>query len=284
MAEWDDEIAELYALGPGEFVAARNVLAKHMKSEGEKDGSAVVAKLSRPTIVAWALNRSARQDPERVAQLIEAASRVARAQTDLMAGGDADELRAATAAQRSVTAELVHAAVALAGANHADSVRNTLDAALADPALTERLRSGTLSDTLDAPAGFGFGFDTATATPPRKKSPRSSRTEATGPTAADVRTEKAAAEARAMVARLEYDLSAAEKTTTTTGSALDAAEKELGDAEHALDVARRRVDTAGDDRDRAAEAFASSQADRDRLAALLDDAGRLLEELEPDPG
>ena len=234
-----------------------------MKAEGDKDGAAVVAKLSRPTIVAWALNRSARQDPERVAELIDAASRVARAQTDLMAGGDADELRAATAAQRSATAEVVHAAVALAGANHADAVRNTLDAALADPALTERLRSGTLSETLDAPAGFGFGFDTATATGRARKSPaRSSRTEATGPTAADVRTEKAAAEARAMVARLEQELSAAATTTgTTTGSALDAAEKELGRRRDTPSPSPGdRVDTAGDDRDRAAEAFASSQA------------------------
>src|SRR6478609_4603860 len=177
MSEWDDEVAELYALEPGEFVAARNALAKRMKTAGEKDGAAAVAKLGRPTIVAWALNQAAREDPERIAELIDAAGRVARAQTDLMAGGDAAELRSATTAQRSAAGEVAHAAVTRAGANHADTVRHTLDAALADPALTERLRSGTLSETLDAPAGFGFGFgfDTESAPSTGPKPPPSSR-------------------------------------------------------------------------------------------------------------
>src|SRR6478752_5680002 len=98
MSEWDDEVAELYALEPGEFVAARNALAKR----------------GRPTIVAWALNQAAREDPERIAELIDAAGRVARAQTDLMAGGDAAELRAATTAQRSAAGQVAHAAVTLA--------------------------------------------------------------------------------------------------------------------------------------------------------------------------
>ena len=77
-----------------------------------------------------------------------------------MAGGEPAELRAATTAQRAAAAELVHTAVGLAGATHADSIRNTLDAAVARPELTGRLTAGTLTDTLDAPAGFGFGFDT----------------------------------------------------------------------------------------------------------------------------
>jgi hypothetical protein len=285
MSEWDDEVAELYALEPGEFVAARNALAKRMKTAGEKDGAAAVAKLGRPTIVAWALNQAAREDPERIAELIDAAGRVARAQTDLMAGGDAAELRSATTAQRSAAGEVAHAAVTRAGANHADTVRHTLDAALADPALTERLRSGTLDETLDAPAGFGFGFDTESAASPRPKAPpSSSRAEVKAHITADDATEKAAADARAVVARLERELSTAAKTMGTTRAALDVAERELGHAEEALAAARQKVEAAGEERDRAAEAFASSQEEQERLNALLDDARRLLEELEAGPG
>jgi len=284
MGEWDDEVAGLYALEPGRFIAARNALAKQMKADGDKDGAAAVAKLGRPTIVAWALNQSARQDPQRVAELVEAAGRVAGAQADLMAGGDAAALRSATAAQRTAAGEVAHTAVTLAGANHADTIRHTLDAALADPVLTERLRSGTLSETLDAPAGFGFEFDTEPASAPRPKAaPSPSRAKAKAHTRADDPTEKAAADARALVARLERELSAAAKSTGTTRSALDATEKDLGRAQDALAAARERVETAEHDRDRAAAALASSQQDLDRRAALLDEARRLLEGLETAP-
>ena len=63
MAEWDDEVDELYGLDPGEFVAARNALAKQIKAGGDKARGAEVAKLPRPSIVAWALNQAARRDP-----------------------------------------------------------------------------------------------------------------------------------------------------------------------------------------------------------------------------
>ncbi len=289
MAEWDDEVDELYGLDPGEFVAARNALAKQIKAGGDKARGAEVAKLPRPTIVAWAVNQAARRDPEQVTALVDAAERVATAQSDLMAGGEPAELRAATTAQRAAAAELVHAAVGLAGATHADSIRNTLDAAIARPELTGRLTSGTLTDTLDAPAGFGFGFDTvATVTDldSRRRSRAAARRASADPApkAAPTDEDRAAAKAAVAaatraVAALEKELAKVEKTTARRTTALEAAEQEVADAEAALVEAQRSVDDATENRDDAGRELDAQRGEQERVAAELDQARAILDEL-----
>lgn len=49
----------LYALPPSRFVAERNALAKALAAKGDP-AAAAVRKLARPTGLAWAMNRLAR--------------------------------------------------------------------------------------------------------------------------------------------------------------------------------------------------------------------------------
>jgi hypothetical protein len=282
MPQWDDEIDGLYELEPGAFVAARNALARRIKADGDKARAAAVAKLPRPTVVAWALNQVARDDRARVDALIDAAERQASAQADLMAGGDAADLRAATSERRAAAGEIVRAAAALAGPAHADAVRTTLDAALADPDLVETLRSGTLWATLDAPAGFGFGVDPdAGEVAPSGRGPKGDRRATAGARsepedeATDAARRQARADAEAMVARLEAEVTAAGEAVDAASTDLDEADDEVRDAEDALTAARLA-------RGQVADTLAAARADHDRTKALVDEARRVLAELEDD--
>jgi hypothetical protein len=271
------EIDELYALPAGEFVAARNALAKRLRGEKHKAEAAEVAALRKPTVVAASLNRVARDKADAVAVLIDAAHGVADAQREVMSGGDAKALRAAAAAQRGALAEVADAAVRIAGANNADAVSATLDAALADEGLTERLRAGTLTETLDAPAGFGFGPDAeSTSAVPRQKPTVKARTGKAAPRATAIADEgtagttaasrKAAAEARREVVRRERELENAERKRTDAAHTLDDAREVLSAAEQELAATERRVRDATSTRDRAATALAAAVEERDRLA------------------
>ena len=302
-SEWDEAVDELYAMAPGDFVAARNALAKQMKADGGRDEAAAVAKLKKPSVVAWALNQAVRADRDQVGALIEAAERQSVAQQDLLEGGDADALRAATADRRDAARAVGHAAEAVAGPTHADAVRTTLDAAVADSALVDRLRSGTLVDTLDAPAGFGVGFglggdDEAGDTPAPRRA-RASR----APARRKVRTaeadddgegdeeddgaqeraeaqEAARREAESMVARLERELARAEKWVGRAERSVAAAGQEAEAAAEALTAAQQRVDDAEAERTRAEQELADKDAERARQAELLDHARALLDELD----
>ncbi len=67
------EVDELFTMAPAEFVAARNALAKALKADGHRDEAAAVAALRRPTVPDWALNSVALQDPDVVADAVDAA-------------------------------------------------------------------------------------------------------------------------------------------------------------------------------------------------------------------
>ena len=59
-----DGVDALYAVRPEEFVAARAALVKELKADGQKAEAAQVAKRRRPSVVAWALNQVAREQPK----------------------------------------------------------------------------------------------------------------------------------------------------------------------------------------------------------------------------
>ena len=284
-----DEVDALYALPAGEFVAARNALVKQLKGDGRKDEAAEVSALRKPSVVAWALNQVARDDPDAVTILVDAAAAVADAQRAVMEGGDAKALRAASAAQRGAASEVVEPAVRHAGANNADAVRTTLDAALADEELTEQLRAGRLTETLDAPAGFGFGFAVGDAPAPRRRStggraPKAAGTKApkgakgkASPAAGTPTDELAERRARAQaakdaakeVARLEKELARADEAVASATTAHDDAVQVLEEAERELVAAQRRVEQAVTSRDEAGAALDEATQARDEVASAL---------------
>jgi hypothetical protein len=179
---------ELFDLPPEEFVAARDALAKRLKADGDKEASAAVKALRRPTVAAWAVNQVARSTTGRkdIATLLQVGDRLRDAHDALLEGkGDAG-IREATAERRQLVAKLTKAAIAHLGAGgeaQHDAISHTFDAAVADPDAGLAVRAGRLSKELDAPSGFGggliFGADPAAAparsTRPRREERRAAR-------------------------------------------------------------------------------------------------------------
>ncbi|HEX6393138.1 MAG TPA: hypothetical protein VFZ97_06825 [Acidimicrobiales bacterium] len=155
------EADDLFGLRPEEFTAARNALAKRLKSEGLTEQAAGVQALKRPSPTAWAVNQVARERPALIDALIDAGERL-RAAIETTMGGDRSGLPAAQAQERRAIEDVVGAAVALleAGGNPVpESARHrmseTLRAATVDSSVAERLRKGNLQTDMAAP-GFGL--------------------------------------------------------------------------------------------------------------------------------
>src|SRR5919202_7086126 len=95
------EAAErLYGLPLEDFTRERDALARELRRAGRRDEAGEVAKLPKPSQVAWAVNRLARDEPGLVRALVEAGGRLREAQERAIAGGGAGALRDATAAER----------------------------------------------------------------------------------------------------------------------------------------------------------------------------------------
>ena len=126
---------ELYALGPAEFIAARDERARQVRAAGQRDEAAAIKKLARPTASAWLVNQLARAAPEQMSGLYELGEALQEAQRTL-AG---DRLRELSAERRRVIHDLLPTAAELAAragqpasAAVLGEVRATLEAALAD--------------------------------------------------------------------------------------------------------------------------------------------------------
>jgi hypothetical protein len=141
-------VDQLHAVPLEDFVAERKRLAKELRSGGDRDAAAELAKLPKPSAPAWALNHVAREEPAAVADWLEAtgALRDASAHADRSSG---DALRAAMAAHRDATRQLLATVRDRARPNGRpltepmlDRVRDLLQAATADEARAELLRAG----------------------------------------------------------------------------------------------------------------------------------------------
>jgi hypothetical protein len=137
----------LYALPPSRFVPERNALARALAAKGDAAAAAVRA-LRRPVGLAWVLNRLARDRPDDVGALLDAADRLRRGQRRALAGEGADELRAAEADLRGRARALRHAAAPLVGEKGKESALSRLELLLrlaaASSDAREALRAGTL--------------------------------------------------------------------------------------------------------------------------------------------
>ncbi len=159
----EDDVDALYAADPDEFVEARQALVKRLRSDGEREQAAEVAKLRRPTAAAWAVNQLARHHPDDLAALVERGRELHRAHERLLAGGRDDDTVATGRRRREAIADLVERAAGLlaesgrAADAHRDAIASTLDAASLDPDRGREVVAGRLSKELDPPSGFGLG-------------------------------------------------------------------------------------------------------------------------------
>ena len=167
---------DLYRLTPEDFTAARDAAARQARADGDRDAAASLKSLRRPTVAAWLLNRLVQDQRQLVEQLLELGPGLAQAQ----AGGDAAALRALGEQRRQLVGAVVGTALTAAGRPVAaavrDEVASTLEAALADPASADAVRSGRLVRALSY-AGFGE-VDLADAVAPQSPAGTSSVTTA----------------------------------------------------------------------------------------------------------
>jgi hypothetical protein len=177
----EPEIDALYALLLEEFTRARNALARRLRSGGDRDGGDAVARLPKPTVSAWALNQTQRQDPDLVNRLIAAGERLRDAQQGLLAGGDREPLAAAVADERRLVEELERAAERqLREAGRAASpalktkLHDTLHATTVNPEARELLRIGRLAEDYQA-SDLGLGGAVAQGDPWQSQPSRASK-------------------------------------------------------------------------------------------------------------
>ena len=248
MGEAEDEIDRLYELPLGEFVAARNELAKTLRKAGEGERADEVKALAKPSVSAWAVNQLARNEREGVEALLAAGEGLRAAQARVLAGGSPDELRKGSEAVRAAVAQLVAATDGiLAAGGHAATeatrarVAETLRAAAVDEQGRELLASGRMTRDLDA-TGFG--------PVPAALPPRPSKSERAPSAATDRRRERAETtlrEAQGEVSELSASLRDAERRAEDARRAAETAEKAAERERAHLEKAQARLARAEDE-------------------------------------
>ena len=78
--------AELYALLPSEFIAARGARAKEAKASGDTELAARIGRLPKPTATAWAINLLARSGAPELEELLGLGAALREAQAGLRRG------------------------------------------------------------------------------------------------------------------------------------------------------------------------------------------------------
>lgn len=258
MADDIPGVADLYRLEPGEFVAARDALARQLRADGRRDEAALVAKLRRPPVTAWALNRVAPERPDLLDAALEAGHAL-RTATEAALAGDASTLRTATAAERAASDRLLTAAAAYLGdigAAARQRLAGTLRAAVIDDAVADQLRRGVLATDHEPPA-FGLGGDVEIGPPPGRSPrdaprapeparPPASRTTARTTAAKEVQraAERAAVAQRRRIAEHRRELTRLERSAVRLAEAADAADAAATEARASADAARRALENA----------------------------------------
>jgi chromosome segregation ATPase len=143
---------QLYALRPAEFMAARTRFVHEAREAGDKEAAARVGKFRKPSQAAWVLNLFARKEPAEVQRL----ANLGAALRDAHGRFDGEAIRELSKQRHQVVRALVSQARSLAGKEGqklSDTVLRDVEAvftaALANPAVSETLKAGTLAATTD---------------------------------------------------------------------------------------------------------------------------------------
>ncbi|UGS34638.1 hypothetical protein DSM104329_01017 [Capillimicrobium parvum] len=270
----EDEIDALYGLRPGEFVGARDALAKRLRADGQPDAADAVRKLARPTVAAWAINALVRDEPEWTQALVTAGRRLEEAQQALVEHGDRDRWREANAAQRAAVDRLARLAEDLVreergsvSAAVRDAIRETLHAATIDAGARDEVCAGRLAHELRAVGLLGGDLTAAAVPRPTGRTPAPaarSRRSSAGAQAQAEAARRAAAEqgARDALRRAEREASSAEAAAKRAAQGAERAAKAHAAAESALAEAQDAAERRG------AELADAQQAERDAQNAL----------------
>ena len=258
----DTVIDELYSLAPADFVSHRSAYVTRFKKAGDKSGATRIGGLRKPTVVAWLVNTLARQDESAVAELFDLGAELERAQQR----GDGHRLRELSTARSASIRALTDRAVVLGrergvtvGDNAAREVSNTLNAAMADPEIRDRVRAGR---TVVAETYSGFGPALLSLVPDTVDDADADAETEAEPDGTDDAPESAA----------EPDAEDTSEAQRLRQAEHDRLVAELDSAETAFDAARDAADAADQGTERAASERRSATAEVERLEAELEAA------------
>jgi hypothetical protein len=284
----DAAVTELYTADPESFTARRGALAAQAREAGDAATAKKIAGLRKPTRSAWLINQLVHSDPRVPARLAELGDQLRTAQAAL----DGPKIRELSAVRRRLIEDLARQAFQLAGqdappAAMREELTATFGAALADPAVTEQLATGTLlraahrADfspggpglTLVPPRGGSTAAAPATratpATPPaRRAAPASQAAPPAGPrsiTSARSAARRAAADAQAAAQEAAAAEAAAREEAERQAAEREAAERAAAERRQALAEAQQALADATQHLD---QATAAEQAERDRVREL----------------
>jgi len=156
----------LYGLPFEDFTPERDATAKALRKEGEKEAAAEVAKLPKPTQVAWVANQLGRASAD---DLLAAGDAVREAQ---LGGGGREALREAMAAQRAAVDALLKEADGLRELSRdlKDRLRALLLAVAGDEDVRAAFEAGRLVE--EPSAGGAWPSGAFVAPPPSSSKPR----------------------------------------------------------------------------------------------------------------
>jgi hypothetical protein len=216
-------ISRLFLVPLGEFIGARNALAKELRDEGHAEEAKRVQAMRKPSVSLWLVNQLGRKAPAAVSALIATTEKMREVTRH---GGPGDELRKAMREQHEALQKLIAAASGLSETSLSlpvqRKIQHTLQAAaMKDP---DALREGRLESELEA-AGFDAALSDGVAPPlpPKKVSDELSR-----------------------------ELRAAEKKAHALAAAAEEAAHDAAKAEEAAVKARERARVAREAADAAA--------------------------------
>jgi hypothetical protein len=270
--EPDERVGRLYGLPLDEFTPARNVLAKELRAEGDRDAAQSVRALRKPSRAAWAVNQLVRAEPELVEALLGAGGELRQAHRQAASGRGAEQLRGAAEAERAAVDRLMARAPDVLGeapgAALADAMRNTLHAASSDDEARELIGEARL---VDAVRPVGLGPVPAGLRMPPTASGKAGRK----PAAADAARAEAEAQAAEARRRREHArlLKSARADETALRREADAAGRSLERADQGLVRAREAAEAATErakDARRRARTARTALADAERRVARLE--------------
>lgn len=288
----EEVLDQLYAAPPEDFVRLRNEQAKALAGSE----AAQVKGLSRPTVVAWALNQLVRRFPKEVDALISAGQEVERAHRRLLSGVEGHQLQGAVKHRRQLLAEMEERTARIledsgrSAEPHRAGIANTLQTASVEREAAELLRAGRFTKELPPPSGFGNltglalvpSVKTGKREQARAVSARVAKVEPTGPRKAKAEDDMRQREAERQKEKRERET--AQRALTAANERAAEARRTATANDRRAEAAERRAETAEDEATRAEERAARARETAERLKdeahALRLEADRALADAE----
>jgi len=260
-----DELDELYGVEPGEFTSLRTQLAGAAKKRGDTAAAKRISAARKPTQAAWVVNLLVHTNGDVKGSLTDLGERLRRAHAAM----DGAAIRELSAEQRSLVDQLARAAfegaeVTNPSAALREDVVGTLQAAVADPDVAERLGRLAKAEQWSGFGDFGATAVVSTAARSRKAEAKSDkpRAQPEGDRRDDRESVRQAEEAKAALA-------AAERAKDDADSQLSDRQTDLAVARLRRDEMRQRLDEAERNLTAAENAYGEAkQASRDAAGAV----------------